>query len=125
VKRKHQAVWDKTEGRCWYCGQWLIVPVTDRQRLSIWSWFVPDHVTPKCQGGTNDIDNLVPACWSCNSAKNGKTLEQYRLWRELRAAGVPIFNQTQLDYLASVGFVFPEREPVIFWAEQYLPSVEE
>lgn len=31
-----------------------------------------DHVIPVCQGGINDIDNLVVACRSCNAKKGGK-----------------------------------------------------
>lgn len=35
-----------------------------------------DHVIPKIQGGTDEINNLVAACQSCNSAKGGRTPEQ-------------------------------------------------
>lgn len=29
-----------------------------------------DHKTPKCRGGTNELDNLVAACRKCNSDKS-------------------------------------------------------
>lgn len=35
-----------------------------------------DHVVPVCQGGTNDIDNLVAACATCNLTKSGRTPSQ-------------------------------------------------
>lgn len=35
-----------------------------------------DHVLPLARGGSDDIDNIVPACRSCNSSKNAKTLTQ-------------------------------------------------
>lgn len=38
---------------------------------------VLDHITPVCQGGTNDIENLLTACVSCNAGKSGKTIEQH------------------------------------------------
>lgn len=38
-----------------------------------------DHVVPICQGGTNDPDNLVPACMACNARKGGRTPEQARM----------------------------------------------
>lgn len=44
---------------CRYCGA--------RQRL------VVDHVSPVCQGGSNDIANLVTACEPCNIRKGGRT----------------------------------------------------
>lgn len=35
-----------------------------------------DHVVPRCQGGTDESDNLVVACRRCNSRKGGRTPEQ-------------------------------------------------
>lgn len=42
-----------------------------------------DHMRPLSRGGTNDIDNLIPACVSCNSRKNARTLLEF-------AAGMPV-----------------------------------
>lgn len=36
-----------------------------------------DHIVPVTKGGTNDRDNLVPACRSCNASKNDKTLTEW------------------------------------------------
>lgn len=52
-------VWNKTNGMCWYCG----VPLDPFLTYTI------DHVSPLSLGGTNDLDNLVPSCRSCNSSK--------------------------------------------------------
>ena len=30
-----------------------------------------DHVVPASEGGTNDMTNLVAACWPCNRQKGG------------------------------------------------------
>ena len=35
-----------------------------------------DHVIPRCQGGRDEIDNLVAACAKCNLTKSGRTPEQ-------------------------------------------------
>lgn len=44
-----------------------------------------DHVVPRCQGGTNRLDNLALACPSCNNAKGGRTPEQWRAAQAARA----------------------------------------
>ena len=48
-------------GRCAYCNQ-------ESDKLTV------DHVVPLSRGGTNDISNILPACRSCNSKKNNKSL---------------------------------------------------
>lgn len=63
--RKHREVVMEREGRsCKYCGS--PGPLT------------LDHVIPRSQGGSDEPQNLVPACRSCNSSKGGRTPEQWR-----------------------------------------------
>ena len=45
------------DNRCAYCGE-------QNERIG------KDHVVPLTKDGTNSIDNLVPACRSCNSRKH-------------------------------------------------------
>jgi len=52
--------------RCAYCGCEL-----NSDTITI------DHQIPLFRGGTNYIDNLVPACRSCNSKKHTKTAEEF------------------------------------------------
>ena len=51
---------------CYYCHEQL-----DPHFATI------DHVTPKAQGGRNDLDNLVLCCHSCNCHKGNRTPEQW------------------------------------------------
>jgi 5-methylcytosine-specific restriction endonuclease McrA len=37
-----------------------------------------DHVIPASRGGTDDPDNLVPACTPCNTSKGNKLLAEWR-----------------------------------------------
>lgn len=37
-----------------------------------------DHVTPLSRGGLHHVDNLVPACRSCNYEKHASTLAEWR-----------------------------------------------
>ena len=45
---------------CLYCGA--------TTRLSV------DHLIPRLEGGTDNADNLIPACRSCNSSKGAKDM---------------------------------------------------
>jgi len=64
--RKHlDAVLGRCGRACWYCGG-------EGLPLAL------DHVIPRIQGGSDDPDNLVPACKPCNSSKGGRTPEQWR-----------------------------------------------
>lgn len=50
--------------KCQYCGA---LPIT--QVLEV------DHIRPVADGGENDMDNLVTACFSCNRGKGATSLE--------------------------------------------------
>lgn len=94
--KKRAAVLEKTSGHCAYCG----VGLTDET-------FCIDHVHPRFHGGTNQIDNLLPACSYCNSSKGTKSLEGFRLYSAaIAVTGVAIFGQNQLEYLLKAG-AFP------------------
>lgn len=40
-----------------------------------------DHVTPLSRGGKHSIENLVPACTTCNSSKHAKSLLRFLMER--------------------------------------------
>jgi 5-methylcytosine-specific restriction endonuclease McrA len=64
------AVWEMTWGQCWYCGTNYMNPFDN---------LIIEHVVPLCRGGTNEIENLVPACSSCNESKGVMLVEEWRL----------------------------------------------
>jgi hypothetical protein len=67
-------LWDKTQGHCWYCGCKLnLNPKITKYTATI------EHQTPLSIGGTDAIENLALACFSCNSIKRSKTLSEFRL----------------------------------------------
>jgi 5-methylcytosine-specific restriction endonuclease McrA len=52
-------------GRCAYCGR--------SAKLTV------DHRIPLIAGGTNTIENILPACGRCNSRKNSRTEDEFRI----------------------------------------------
>lgn len=64
-KRLRFDVFSRDGFSCRYCGS-----QSDKVQL------VVDHVVPVCQGGTNEIENLITSCFACNAGKGGRTVEQ-------------------------------------------------
>lgn len=56
------------EGKCAYCGN----PPLDGQRLEA------DHAMPLSRGGSNSIENILPACHLCNVRKRDRTPEEFK-----------------------------------------------
>lgn len=71
---------------CAYCGDWLPTQV--------------DHIMPVSRGGTDDWENLAPACKWCNMEKLDFTPDEWRAWREEEGLGWPPRSPT--DFLRGV-----------------------
>ena len=67
MKIDRQKVYDKYNGHCAYCGK--PISIKDMQ---------VDHILPKRNGGTDDIDNLNPSCRLCNHYKRAADTETFR-----------------------------------------------
>lgn len=66
IPRKRREVYERSNGRCHYCG----VPL----RIEA---FHLEHMLPKALGGTDDSWNLTASCQPCNAAKATKTAIQF------------------------------------------------
>lgn len=75
TKKDRQIVFDKYNGKCAYCGCELVK-----------GWHI-DHIEPVLRGieskefsipQNHTIENMNPACASCNIQKNSFTIEQFR-----------------------------------------------
>lgn len=108
-----QQIWNKSNGRCWYCGDKL-------QK----GWHI-DHFLPikrnpdkTLTNPENDnIDNMVPACPSCNIMKSNMTIEKFR-WlisnfvKRLNR-DIPVYRHAK-----RYGLVQETGQDVIFWFER-------
>lgn len=102
-------IYQKTNGRCFYCGRELIFGTQDNP--SPINGYTVDHMMP----GDDHPSNKVPACRSCNAAKGNKTVEGFRRAR-MAQLGMT-FTAAQLDYWESRGVLLPQAETVKFWFE--------
>lgn len=100
-KRLQKAAFDKTDGRCWYCGIGLTRgKVPDYKTL-----FTVDHQIPTVKDGANYESNTVAACFSCNSTKGKKTVEEYRQWIAMTCGA--FFTPKQIEFWAKRGISLP------------------
>ena len=76
-KKLRHEVFKRDNFKCFYCG----VKPSDRDDVVL----EVDHVLPVCEGGTNDIDNLVTSCKDCNRGK-GKTKLNDKNYSSLKKA---------------------------------------
>jgi hypothetical protein len=64
---KLTAIYDKTNGYCHLCHRKLSYPNYGVQGMR-GCWHV-EHSTPKCNGGSDHLNNLYAACINCNLEK--------------------------------------------------------
>ena len=69
MKIDRQAVYAKYDGHCAYCGKEITI-----KEMEV------DHLHPQRNGGTDDMDNLMPSCHTCNHYKRANSLENFRDW---------------------------------------------
>lgn len=114
TKVERQAVYDKMDGYCAYCG----TPITIKSMQA-------DHVVPLKKGGADEVNNMFPACRSCNHYKSTLTVEQFRGCVERWLA---VLERDSVTYRNAVRFgqVRPTPHKVVFYFErQESPQREE
>ncbi len=79
VDSGRQAVLNKTNGRCGYCG----IALDGRWQI--------DHMHPRCKGGSDAPNNLIASCPACNTKKSGRTVDEFRAMYE---GGVTFYFET-------------------------------
>lgn len=104
--KERQAVYNLTGGKCAYCGEQIAY--ADMQ---------VDHVIPLRKGGVDALDNMLPACRSCNHYKRGNTLEG---WRRILEETPETLERDCYTYRQAVRFgtVTPTPKKIAFYFEQ-------
>ena len=70
-KAEREQVLKKCDGHCAYCGCSL-----EHEHMQV------DHVIPLRKGGADELENMLPACKSCNWYKSTMTVDQFRAYLE-------------------------------------------
>ena len=116
-KSKREAVYRKYKGHCAYCGREIAykdMQVDHFQPLRAWG--IED-------AGTDDLDNLMPACRMCNHYKRANSLETFRRY----IAEIP--RKLRENYIYKVGVVYGNvieaEKPIEFYFEAQERKVED
>lgn len=114
TKAERKVVYDKCAGHCAYCG----CEIAMKQMQA-------DHVIPmelydayKTQGiDIDDIENMLPACRSCNNYKSTLTLDKFRAAIERWPT---VLERDSVTYRNAVRFemIKPDPHPVVFYFER-------
>ena len=111
-KAERQAVYDKMGGHCAYCGREItlqqmqadhVIPIELYDAYALLDGLNPDP---------NNLDNLLPACRSCNNYKHTLMLDRFRAALE-RMPGV--LERDNVTYRNAVRFGLVTPTPPRPW----------
>jgi 5-methylcytosine-specific restriction endonuclease McrA len=104
-KNKRRYLFGLCGGRCAYCGRDIVF-----EDLHV------DHVVALSKGGSNENDNLLPACKECNASKGQFSIEEYR---DSIQNYHEQFAKTNVKYRNAVtyGIITPHRRDITFYYE--------
>lgn len=125
-KQTRQAVYDKFNGRCAYCGEEIRLKEMQVDHIIPQSYFV-EHVTKQFRiteflkhltiYDVNHIDNLHPACRVCNKWKSAHDLWFFR--NEL-SQQIKRLNERSSNYRIAKKYnqIEEKQSPIIFYFEK-------
>jgi 5-methylcytosine-specific restriction endonuclease McrA len=73
---KLDKIFSKTDGNCHLCGKKLCY--SNYGKLEGRGKWEVEHSVPKANGGTDNLNNLLPACVSCNRSKGKQSTRSAR-----------------------------------------------
>lgn len=90
-RRVRAKVIERDGHRCTYCGVEVVEGVPGMRMLTV------DHRVPRSRAGTDDLDNLVVACFSCNCRKHARDVDEFIASRHDCSEDCP-----EIDWLVGV-----------------------
>jgi len=83
-EKRRDAIFERTDGRCHICRKQLARKnYGTAGRRGAWE---VDHSKPRAKGGSDRLNNLYPACISCNRSKQASATRTARSKKGYRAA---------------------------------------
>lgn len=108
-KAKRELVYNKYNGRCAYCGREIAY-----KNMQV------DHFIPKngyFDKGTDDLENIMPSCRTCNHYKRANRLETFR--RYIEEIPEKLFNSSYIYKIGLIyGNVIENKTPIKFYFEE-------
>lgn len=86
-----RVIYDKTDGHCHICH--CRVALTNYGRVGERGAWEVEHSVPKAKGGTDHLNNLLPACIPCNRGKGYVSTRTARRWSS--KARAPFSKETR------------------------------
>ena len=106
TKKEQQAVYDKYDGHCAYCGK--KIEYKDMQ---------VDHRVAIMHCGEDEMDNYMPACRRCNHYKRAASVEGFRMMIE--EIPIKLMRDSYIYKVAAdYGFVPTEEQEIEFYFEK-------
>lgn len=98
-------VYEKCKGHCAYCGCEI-----EFSKMQV------DHVHSIYTGGSDELENMLPSCRSCNHYKSTMTIEDFRK-ALTRMPDVLLRDCTTYRIAERFGIVKSNSDPVLFYFE--------
>lgn len=100
-KQRLDDIFRKTDGRCHICRKKLVRKNYGVVRArSAWE---AEHSVPKAKGGTDHLNNLYPACISCNRSKGAASTKVARTKHGFKAAPLSKEKKTGNTWFGGFG----------------------
>lgn len=81
-RAKTTKLFERQGGKCFYCDRETWLTEQTRNGMPPRRQATLEHVVPQCEGGTDNLNNLVMACGGCNRMRGDMNFEKFRELRQ-------------------------------------------